>query len=66
VRKVDGPPGGTHFYAACTGIMRSVLTDFAAKALDILVETVDRDWKLAKVWLLRELSEESEEQDHGA
>jgi ECF sigma factor len=33
------------------------------KALDILVETFHRGWKLAKVWLLRELSKE---QDHGA
>jgi len=34
-----------------------------AKVLDISVETVHRDWKLAKVWLLRELSKE---QGHGA
>jgi RNA polymerase sigma-70 factor, ECF subfamily len=29
-----------------------------AKVLDISVETVHRDWKLAKVWLMRELSKE--------
>jgi hypothetical protein len=34
-----------------------------AKALNILAKTVYRDWKLAKAWLLRELSKE---QDHGA
>lgn len=34
-----------------------------AKVLDVSVETVHRDWKLAKVWLLRELSKE---QGHGA
>jgi RNA polymerase sigma-70 factor (ECF subfamily) len=27
-----------------------------AKVLDVSVETVHRDWKLAKVWLMRELS----------
>jgi RNA polymerase sigma-70 factor, ECF subfamily len=29
-----------------------------AKVLDVSVETVHRDWKLAKVWLLRELSKD--------
>jgi RNA polymerase sigma-70 factor, ECF subfamily len=29
-----------------------------AKILDVSVETVHRDWKFAKVWLLRELSKE--------
>ena len=29
-----------------------------AKVLDVSVETVHRDWKFAKVWLLRELSKE--------
>lgn len=29
-----------------------------AKVLDVSVETVHRDWKLAKVWLMRELSKE--------
>jgi RNA polymerase sigma-70 factor (ECF subfamily) len=30
-----------------------------AKVLDVSVETVYRDWKLAKVWLMRELSKEN-------
>jgi DNA-directed RNA polymerase specialized sigma24 family protein len=30
-----------------------------AKALDLSVETVYRDWELAKVWLMRELREEN-------
>jgi RNA polymerase sigma factor (TIGR02999 family) len=30
-----------------------------AAALDVSVETVMRDWKLAKAWLLRELSPET-------
>lgn len=30
-----------------------------AKVLDVSVETVHRDWKLAKVWLLRELSKDT-------
>jgi RNA polymerase sigma factor (TIGR02999 family) len=30
-----------------------------AKVLDVSVETVYRDWKLAKVWLVRELSKEN-------
>ena len=34
-----------------------------AEALGVSVETVHRDWKVAKVWLLRELSVE---QPHGA
>jgi len=34
-----------------------------AKVLDVSVETVHRDWKFAKVWLLRELRKE---QGHGA
>lgn len=29
-----------------------------AKVLEVSVETVHRDWKLAKVWLMRELSKE--------
>jgi RNA polymerase sigma factor (sigma-70 family) len=29
-----------------------------AEALGVSVETVVRDWKLAKIWLLRELSRE--------
>jgi len=28
-----------------------------AEALSVSVETVVRDWRLAKIWLLRELSE---------
>ena len=32
--------------------------DETAKVLDVSVETVHRDWKFAKVWLLRELSKE--------
>ncbi len=30
-----------------------------AAVLDVSIETVVRDWRLAKIWLLRELSEES-------
>jgi RNA polymerase sigma factor (sigma-70 family) len=30
-----------------------------AEVLKVSVETVGRDWRLAKVWLLRELSEEN-------
>jgi hypothetical protein len=33
--------------------------DETAKVLDVSVETVYRDWKLAKVWLMRELSKEN-------
>jgi RNA polymerase sigma factor (sigma-70 family) len=29
----------------------------AAEVLKVSVETVQRDWRLAKIWLLRELSE---------
>ena len=29
----------------------------AAEALDVSVDTVKRDWRFAKLWLLRELSE---------
>jgi hypothetical protein len=29
------------------------------KVLDVLVATVHRDWQLAKVWLMRELSKEN-------
>ena len=31
--------------------------DETAQVLDVSVETVMRDWKLAKVWLFRELSQ---------
>jgi RNA polymerase sigma-70 factor, ECF subfamily len=30
-----------------------------AEVLSVSVETVVRDWRLAKIWLLRELSEKS-------
>ena len=33
----------------------------AAEVLKVSIETVMRDWKVAKVWLLRELSKSSEE-----
>ena len=29
-----------------------------AQVLDVSVETVHRDWRLSKVWLLREMSDE--------
>lgn len=35
--------------------------DETAEALKVSPETVMRDWKMAKVWLLRELSREESE-----
>ena len=36
-----------------------------AQVLDVSVDTVMRDWRLAKAWLSRELSGENERADHG-
>jgi RNA polymerase sigma-70 factor, ECF subfamily len=35
---------------------RGLSVEETARVLDVSVETVMRDWKMAKVWLLRELS----------
>lgn len=44
-----------HFFAIAAQLMRCVLVEEAALVLGVSTDIVKREWRTAKLWLLREL-----------
>jgi ECF sigma factor len=56
----DGARGGSPAKESVRGaaVLGGLSLEETAEALDVSTETVTRDWRFAKLWLLRERSEE--------